>query len=368
MRILCFGLAGGVVEMPRSGMALAGWSSCEALKSQCTKDDEILIMKNVVAVRKKALIKKFKPDVIFLSGLAWHQFNGFYPGLEDCGIPVVPHILSGDCGWADKPNYEAIHANLGKCSKIVCRSILSLCHFLYNKVDHRKLVYVPEAFDINIFKPRDMTECRKKHGLPTDMKIAGIFGGKSKGMYQNIAALKRMYKEHPSLKDKMKCIWMYSSYYPASVDLKKLLMSELDGNVYCFDHANPDGKTKDATQMSELLNCCDVVSIPSIHEGFGRVQIETQLSGVPLVTCKGYGTSCYENILDGKTGFAVKSIPVNESHCTAQVDRLAAAIYRISMYDELRSQMSVAARSWTKDKFSYAAVGGELLEILRSCV
>lgn len=366
MKILALALSGGVSRMPHSGMALAGWSSCEALKRILPQNDE-LIIKNIDSTPdKRFTINQYHPDVILVAGIAWHQFKACCSDIIDSSIPIVPHIISGDVDWFSKPDYLSIIQSLAKCPKIVCRSVLTMCHFLWHKFHHIKLEYIPEAFDVSIFTPCDQMECRRKYGIPLDTKIVGFFGGPSKGANENVKAFNALLASRPELQDHVKALWIYSSHTNAN-NLIDTFLKQSD-HILTANQSIATRRAQKAQTMSELINCCDVISIPSTHEGFGRVHVEAQLCGVPLITCKSYGTSCYENILDGETGIAVKSKCVGESHCKADVPSLMDAMYTLCTDEKLRLQMSTKARSWSLAKYNYEVVGRKLLAVLKGCL
>lgn len=91
----------------------------------------------------------------------------------------------------------------------------------------------------------------------------------------------------------------------------------------------------------ELMSLCDVVALPSIHEGMPLVPIEAAALGVPVVATGVDGTQ--EVVVDGITGILVPP---------QQPQPLADAISRLLLNSAERTRMGEKARARAKEEFT----------------
>lgn len=88
-----------------------------------------------------------------------------------------------------------------------------------------------------------------------------------------------------------------------------------------------------------------VVVLPSEDEGLGRVLLEAQSMGVPVIAYDVGGVS--EAVLDGITGYLVRK---------GNIDNLASRIYELLKDDQMRESMGKAGRSFVEKNFSHAVL------------
>ena len=106
------------------------------------------------------------------------------------------------------------------------------------------------------------------------------------------------------------------------------------------------GLTKDViflgkqNQVQDLLNCGDVILLPSQIESFGLAALEAMACGVPAVCSRVGGLP--EVIRDGVEGYLVE---------VGDVDTMAERALRILTEPGRREQMGKAARQRASDKF-----------------
>ena len=353
-------------KLASSGMALAGYSSCKALQRHANV--EVVITQVPDLKRKKVLLERYNPDVIFMGGLAWYDFyRRFYVGLEEYNGLLFPQLITGNMDWStvlpDKDVYsKTIHLLNNRCTKVIGRSLITINHGIYNGLDYNNMVYVPECFDEEIFKPLSTSEYRNKYSLPQDKIIIGLFGGASKGIIEVVEALKKLWDLNVDIKNNVVCLWLPDARYESSKNLFKQEVVDFKDNFkrITLERYSP-------SQISELLNCCDVLAAPSRHETFGRVHVEAQMCGVPIITSRSYVTSCHENVVHNRTGLLVGAKTMQENACKANIEELVSALNSLIVDKDLRDTMSKNAHAWATEKYSYKTVSGQLMKLFNDC-
>jgi glycosyltransferase involved in cell wall biosynthesis len=110
-------------------------------------------------------------------------------------------------------------------------------------------------------------------------------------------------------------------------------------------------------QVQDLLNCADVMLLPSELESFGLAALEAMACGVPAVCSKVGGLP--EVIRDGVEGYLVK---------LGDVDTMADRALRILTEPGRREEMGHAARSRASDKFCSTKIIPRYEELYRRVV
>jgi len=116
-------------------------------------------------------------------------------------------------------------------------------------------------------------------------------------------------------------------------------------------------------QLAKYYRSCDLFVLPSKAtvrngswegEGFGRVYVEAALAGKPVVGSRTGGAA--EAVLDGKTGFLVDPL---------SVDEVAHAVITLLGDAELAGSMGAAGRKWALENFTQEALSRALEPLLR---
>ncbi len=107
-------------------------------------------------------------------------------------------------------------------------------------------------------------------------------------------------------------------------------------------------------RMPEMYRRIDVCVMPSIHESFGVVALESQAMEVPVVATRVEGLP--EVIRDGDTGLLLDS---NDPHVVAD------AVERLLGDPELRRTMGAAGRAFVAESFSLESNGRLMEEVYR---
>ena len=85
----------------------------------------------------------------------------------------------------------------------------------------------------------------------------------------------------------------------------------------------------------------DIYMHTSQHEGFGKVIVEAQAAGLPVVAVNAHGPSSI--VVNGKTGIILES----------DADRMADAVLELCRSEARRKQMGKAAREYIRQNYQY---------------
>ena len=105
--------------------------------------------------------------------------------------------------------------------------------------------------------------------------------------------------------------------------------------------------------IAAVLQQIDLLVHPVANEPFGRVMLEAQLAGLPVVSIKAGGAS--EIITDSSTGFLIDSLSAHE---------LAEKTRMLLHNEPLRKQMGMAAKKQARCKFAIETHSQQLFEHL----
>lgn len=166
----------------------------------------------------------------------------------------------------------------------------------YN-VEPHLIRHIPRGVDLNLFNPERVSgtrvaELAKEWHVPDGLPVLLMPGRVTrwKGHEPVIRALGRLSHRN------FFCVFAGDvDKHPDYVEELQTLVKELE----LEGHVRFTGPTQ---QMTEAYQLADIVLCPSIEpEAFGRVPIEAQAMGKPVITTNHGGTA--ETVIDGKTGF-----------------------------------------------------------------
>ena len=167
--------------------------------------------------------------------------------------------------------------------------------------------FIYEGTDVEIFKPRDRAEARKKLGLPQDVFLWSMVGANKenpprKGFQEALEAFKMFYDKH----SEAAMLFHIQQRSPAGFPVKEYAnyLGILNRVFFIDDYKSMFLSSSDMIAME--YNACNALLHPSQTEGFGLGIIEAQASGKPVVVQK--CQSQPELIIEGKTGFEAKTL------------------------------------------------------------
>ena len=167
------------------------------------------------------------------------------------------------------------------------------------------LIY--EGTDVEIFKPRDKMEARKKLGIPPDLFLFSMVGANKenpprKGYQEALEAFKIFYDKHPEAA----LLFHIQQRSPGGFPIREYAnyLGFAKRVFFIDDYRSMFMSTSDMIAME--YNACDALLHPSQTEGFGLGIIEAQSSGKPVIVqgCQ----SQPELIIEGKTGFVAETL------------------------------------------------------------
>ncbi|WP_373086072.1 glycosyltransferase [Sneathiella sp.] len=226
-----------------------------------------------------------------------------------------------------------------KGEKVIAISEFIAAHILENyNIDPGKIVTIPRGVDCRKFNPAAINAERvikiaRDWSLPDDIPVVMLPGRltRLKGHTTFIEALARL--EHRNFLALMVGSTEGREAYTA--ELNSLIQQRgLEGKVQIKGHCD---------DMAGALMLSDVVvSATTVPEGFGRIAVEAQAMGRPVIATAHGGSM--ETIIDGETGWLV---PVGD------IDAMSAALAAaLDMPVEAREAVAVQAREHVMSKYA----------------
>ncbi|HNW39031.1 MAG TPA: lipopolysaccharide heptosyltransferase II [Candidatus Omnitrophota bacterium] len=235
---------------------------------------------------------------------------------------------------------------MGWAKRVIVLSNVIARHMIEDfSVPHERIKLVPRSVDLEKFKYHDPAAKRKE-----DFNI-GIIGRITplKGHLYFIKAMARIARLVPRLK-----IWIVGDA-PASKDAYKeelqILVRRL-GLWHCTEFL---GTQRDIPGILEHLDL--VVLATTTHEAFGRVVVEAQACGVPVVATKVGGV--IDIIEDGKNGLLVPP---------ADAKSMAEAAMRIYKDAQFAKELAENAYAKVKEKYNVELMVKNTLEVYREAL
>ena len=163
-----------------------------------------------------------------------------------------------------------------------------------------------EGVDLNLLKPKDKIEARKKMGLPQDIFLWGMIAANKenpprKAFQEVLEAFKMFLDKHPmsglffhtqQISGGSFPIREYANYL--KIGDRCFFLDQLFSSIFA---------TREDIEMQ--YNALDAYLMPSQTEGFGLTAIEAQACGLPVIVNNAH--SMPELIIDGKTGAIAQS-------------------------------------------------------------
>jgi glycosyltransferase involved in cell wall biosynthesis len=203
---------------------------------------------------------------------------------------------------------------------------------------------IPNALNVDVYKPMDKLEARRLLNLPPSRKLV-LFGA--------IRGTQLTYKGWDLL-------------MPALVDVSRVFPG---ADAVIFGQSQPAeqpnlpyhihwmGHLHDDFTLAALYSAADVLVIPSRQEAFGQTGSEAQACGCPVVAFDSTGLK--DVVAHENTGFLVKAYDPSA---------LGSAIVTVLENDDLHFQFSQAARERAKRLWSFSAVAEQYREVYDSAL
>jgi len=323
----------------------------------------------------KRELKKYSPDIIISIG-SWHSFQSLVIEPKLLGYRVVPWLVTDDkksnrvSKYIDKFN----QLNLLLTPSQICKNA-----FIKGGVKENIIKVLPEAVDCDFWKPiaqKEITSLSNLLSIPSsfltlpvefnptlarkkNVPILFTMGGiaTTKGAQEVISALSKVSDKAKKQK------WIYIIKTWPSTESMTYSKKELELATRLKIHGIHylTGIFSDVF-IRGIMNICDIYVSPSRLEGFGLPLIEAQLCEKPIISLKNTATA--ETIIEGKTGFAVKS-EIKNGQIRANIDSLAKKIDILLSNKELRQNMGKNGRIHAIRNFSPKIIAKKMLEIIK---
>lgn len=293
-------------------------------------------LNNYLSYRK--ILRQINPDIVHIHNVE----SSFFPATLAWHGPLVvtAYGLDVTLGGSKEPpaiRKRKIHI-LRRADVITAASLFLLdVAISYGMVDSGKGVVTPFGVDI----------CQFKADSSAELKAGSVLGffKDLKPEYGPLQFLEALRIVRDRCGD-VRAIMVGDG--PLRGEVERILAgSDLAGVVDLYGKL-PHG------HMPEMYRRIDVCVMPSIHESFGVVALESQAMGVPVVATRVEGLP--EVIRDGVTGLLLDS---NEPHVVAD------AVVRLLGDAELRRTMGAAGRAFVTDSFSLESNGRVMEEVYR---
>lgn len=269
--------------------------------------------------------------IYFMDCPRWETGCGYCPDLKR-HLPMRNDLTSFN--WRIKREvFKKVNANLVVASEwmldIVKKSPI---------LSHLSCTLIPFGTDVEIFKPLDKAECRRKLNIAEDCYVISCRWA-SHNAFKGIDYLKKALED--LYLDKPTYILGFDSYV-SKPDLP---------DRYIFMNL---GWVDDQTKIAEILNASDVFVMPSLAESFGLMAIETMSCGVPIIVFDGTSLS---NVVQAPIGGI--SIPRDATILAVEIRNLITDLNK-------QKNISQNARNIAVDKYQFETYAAKHADLYRS--
>lgn len=230
-----------------------------------------------------------------------------------------------------------------KGEKVIAISDFIARHIVDNyAVDPAKILTIPRGVDIKKFNPAAVSAERiikmaTDWNLPDGVPVVMLPGRltRLKGHKDLIEALSRLENKN------------FLALFVGNSEGRESYRRELENLIVARDLAGKVQIKDYCADMAAALMLSDVVvSATTVPEGFGRIAVEAQAMGRPVIATAHGGS--LETVLDNQTGWLVKPADIGEM--------TAALKEALSMTSAKREQVAALARSHMERNFTVEAM------------
>ncbi len=205
---------------------------------------------------------------------------------------------------------------------------------------------VPCGVDLDLFRPMDKQEARRRLGLRDRERII-LFVGRIeplKGIDILIGAAAQLHDQ-----EDFRLLIVGGESRPHS---EMTRLQGLADGLGIDHHVSFVGRV-DHDRLPLFYNAADVCVVPSFYESFGLVAVEAMACGTPVVASRVGGLTA--TVRDGETGYLIPW------HCA---EPFAERLELLLGNDELRCALGRAAREQVQ-RFRWASVGEGVIKVYR---
>ena len=265
----------------------------------------------------------------------WFDCEKWKAGCENCpDLSLYPKsfIDSTNFMWKKKKN----SFSSGWKPVIVCPSQWLADRVKESYLKEYQVKVIPNAVDIEFFKPKNKSTIRKKYGIPVEKKIilclAADLKDERKGIKYFFESLKYIGAKN----------WMVIT---AGKVIDHDILKDVDIEIKQMGYI--EGKNN----ISDIYNLADIFCISSLDDNFPTTVLEAMACGIPVVGFDVGGIP--EQVIEG-CGFLVKS---------KDVKALGKTMERLLTNDEMRRSLSESCRKRVLQNYSIEQFTDNYIEL-----
>ncbi|NCQ30706.1 MAG: glycosyltransferase family 1 protein [Armatimonadetes bacterium CG_4_10_14_0_8_um_filter_66_14] len=278
------------------------------------------------------LLRQLRPDLVHT-----HSSKAGIVGRWAAKIARVPHVVHTVHGFSfhDYAGGRDLYLTLERLTARCADRLIFISEPLRRLAQERgvgrpeQYAVVPSGIDLGPFRQPDVFDLSEPVGFPPDGLIVGTVARlvDGKGHSQILEMAPTILEQVPEAQ------FVFVGAGPLQAELERQSQRiGLEGRVRFL------GLRQD---VPHLLRHFDVFLLPTLWEGMGRVFLEAQAAGVPVVANRVEGVT--DVVQHGETGFLVNP---------GETDAMAAHVVRLLMDSELRRTMGEAGRAFVDERFS----------------
>jgi glycosyltransferase involved in cell wall biosynthesis len=150
----------------------------------------------------------------------------------------------------------------------------------------RNITCIPNAININLFRPRSRSQAREALGLPQDKRLV-LFSSHSltderKGFHYLKEATKRLAAEHPEWRDRLGIVLI-------GKDTDSTMYRDIPFEVYQLNYVAEEKR------LVDVYNAVNIFAIPSLQDNLPNTIVEAMACGIP---CIGFNVGGIPEMID----------------------------------------------------------------------
>jgi glycosyltransferase involved in cell wall biosynthesis len=150
----------------------------------------------------------------------------------------------------------------------------------------KRVECIPNAININLFRPRNKQQAREALGLPQDKRLvlfsSHMLSDERKGFHYLKEAAIRLATEHPEWLGRLGIVLV-------GKDLNSTMCDNIPLDVYPLNYI------ADEKKMVDVYNAVDLYAIPSLQDNLPNTVMEAMACGVP---CIGFNVGGIPEMID----------------------------------------------------------------------
>lgn len=209
--------------------------------------------------------------------------------------------------------------------------------------EYERIRYGLDSSDYKYSVSKEVSESVKTHfGLDTKVVYAGVDTKKFKPIPLKKTGRQNILFVGTLNERKRPYLMLEAAKWFPKIDFHLIGTGPLEAKLHAFATNNVflHGRVS-LDALVNFMQYADLFILPSLEEGLGKVTIEAQATGTPVIIFDTYGS---ESMIDGKTGFAVKTF-----------EEMLDKIELLMENKELRFKMGTEARKFSK-KFDWSNI------------